>query len=246
MTYSYTDISLGEFPGEVSLILYNQNCINRCPWCFNPELIKGKNLTWKQIKDAIDEHEDFISSVVFSGGEPLLIPHLRKSIRYCKDKGLKVKINTCGYVDEARRKNIFLPHVSYMNISLKGLPNMYDIVSRKSNIQPIILNCDTLEYSFVYSPTLWPKKILERFHIFLEDKISFDWKTMFSDRWSQPDIFTVSQIQTGDCLDDSLNYCSVPSEQQCIDVARIFKNIPRKKIIVETKEYGRKSMKKDF
>lgn len=240
---NYTDISLNEFPGEISLILYNQKCLNHCPWCFNSSLINGRNLTWKKIKSAVDEHEDFISSVVFSGGEPLLIPQLRKAIKYCKDKGLKIKLNTCGYVDKSTEKNIHLPYVDYINVSLKGLPSTYQYVSKKSKVYPIILNCNTLEYSFVYSSSIWSKAHLNSFHEMLKDKISFDWRTMFTDRWSQPDIFTISQMETEDCLNPQYNSCKTPTEKDCIEVAEIFKDIPKKKLIVETKEFGRKENK---
>ena len=54
MTYNYTDISLTEFPGEISLILYSGSCTCQCPWCFNPDLINKKPLSFKQAKDAIE------------------------------------------------------------------------------------------------------------------------------------------------------------------------------------------------
>ena len=82
MTYNYTDISLFEIPNEVSLIIYNPRCNMRCPWCFNPSLLNKKPLSYKQMKDAIDEHKDFITAVVFSGGEPLTNPYINKIIQF--------------------------------------------------------------------------------------------------------------------------------------------------------------------
>lgn len=231
-TYKYTDISLGEFPGEISLILYNQKCIHYCPFCFNPDLLNGENLTWKQMKDAIDEHEDFITSVVFSGGEPCLIPHLKKAIQYCKSKGLKIKLNTSGLIDN-KTSNSWLPYVDYINCSLK--PNLFS----SQDLKPVYLHAKTLEYSFVYSPTFLTKTYLKQYHDFLINKISSDWASVF-DVWFQPDIFTISQIQVGDCLNTQYNDCKVPNEQDCIKVAKIFDDIPKKKLIVETKEFGRK------
>lgn len=242
MTYNYTDISLLEYPGEVSLVFYTGSCTCRCPWCFNKELLNKKPLSFKQMKDAINEHIDFISAVVFNGGDPILNPFLIKIINYSKSKGLKIKINTNGLVYEKTRKNIFIPYVNYINVSLKGNDDDYKQVLKLSKVEPIILNCDTLEYSFVYSPTLYPMKKIVNFHTFLKGKISFDWRTMFSNRYSQPDIFTINQMQTGNCLNPQYNFCKTPTKKQCVEVAKIFSDIPKKKLIVETKEFGRETI----
>lgn len=243
MIYNYTDISLTEFPGEISLVLYSGSCLCHCPWCFNSHLLNKKPLSFKQMKDAINEHEEFITAVVFSGGEPLLNPFLKKIINYCKSKNLKIKINTNGLVSDNIRQNMFLPHVDYINISLKGLWTEYKHVLNKQKVFSIIPLCNTLEYSFVYSPTIWPQVYLNFFKLFLEDKITSDWRNMFSDRWSQPDIFTISQMQTGDCLNSQYNDCSVPTVAQCQEVAKLFRKIPKRKLIIETKEYGRQLYK---
>lgn len=245
MVHNYSDVSLGEFPGEISLILYSGSCVCKCPWCFNPDLLKLKPLSFKQMKDAVDAHEDFITAVVFSGGEPLLNPYLIKIIKYVKEKGLKVKLNTCGLVDTRNRKNIFVPFLDYINVSLKGTPQMMSNVLKLSDLQPIFLkpNGKVLEYSFVYSKTLYPKPILESFHDFLKDKISYDgWITCCNQKWTRPDILTVSQIQTGNCADPSYNDCNIPTEQECMDVGMLFKDIPAKKIVIETQEFGRKTI----
>ena len=83
--FSRSDISLGEYPGEISLIIYTGSCVCTCPWCFNASLLNQKPLSYKQMKDAIDEHMGFITSVVFTGGEPLLNPFLIKTIKYAKE-----------------------------------------------------------------------------------------------------------------------------------------------------------------
>ena len=111
MTYNYSDISLQEFPNEISLILYTGGCNLQCPWCFNPDLRNKKPLSFKQMKDTIDEHRDFITAVVFSGGEPLLNPYLKKTIQYAKSNGLKIKINTNGLVSKHMQKNWHLGFV---------------------------------------------------------------------------------------------------------------------------------------
>lgn len=244
MTYNYSDISLQEFPNEISLILYTGGCNLQCPWCFNPDLRNKKPLSFKQMKDTIDEHRDFITAVVFSGGEPLLNPYLKKTIQYAKSNGLKIKINTNGLVSKHVQKNWYLGFVDYINVSLKGGIVEYQSILKDKPFCNLTLASDILEYSFVYSPTIWPKPHLYVFSEFLRHQIKRDWHYLFrSDRWNKPDIFTVSQMQVGDCLDPQYNSCCVPTQQECIDAAYIFQDIPRKKLMVETKEFGRTIIK---
>lgn len=243
MTYNYSDISLQEFPGEIALILYTGGCVCACPWCFNGELLNKKPLSYKQMKDAIDEHIDFITAVVFTGGEPLLNRFLIKAINYAKRKGLKIKVNTNGLVHQNVRFNMYIPYVDYINISLKGNYNDYKQVLKSLRVSSGILHCNVLEYSLVYSPTLWPQKRIENFHSFLKKIISFNWYSRFSDRFSQPDIFTVNQIKTGNCLNSDYNDCRVPTRMECISVAKVFSDIPLKEIMIETNEFGKEKVK---
>jgi len=241
MTYNYTDISLGEFPGEISLIIYSPSCVCRCPWCFNKHLLKKKMLTYKQMKDAIDEHRKFITAVVFTGGEPLLNPNLSKAIKYAKDVGLKIKINTNGLVAQKRDYNWRMPWIDYLNISLKGLYNDYQNIIVEEIYDSLFIGANITEYSFVYSPTIWPDQLLYKFKLFLSKKIASNWhETICCNKWTRPDIFTISQMQTGDCLNPQYNDCKVPNEDECIKAAKLFSDIPRTKLIVETKEFGRK------
>jgi len=240
--FSYTDISLTEIPNCVSLVIYNPTCNMKCPWCFNMTTKVKKPLTFKQMKDAIDEHIEFIDGVVFSGGEPLTNPFLIKTINYAKEKGLKVKLNTNGLVYKGLSKNIFIPYIDYINVSLKGFDHHYTDFLKPKNVSSCLLRCDTLEYSFVYSAAMWPRVYIDVFHDFLKNKIRFDWMSLFANEWSRPEIFTITQMQTGECLNPQYNDCRVPTRDECISIARIFSDIPTRKLMVETKEYGRESI----
>ena len=120
MTFQYSDISLDEFPGYTSLVIYSGGCNYHCPYCFNPDLRKKEPISFKLVKKACEEHIDFIDAVVLTGGEPYLNPQLSKIIRYVKSKGLKIKINTNGFTP-LKNDNfpIIIDHVDYLHISLK-------------------------------------------------------------------------------------------------------------------------------
>lgn len=240
MSYNYSDISLNEFPGETSLVLYTGSCSLRCPWCFNPDLLNKKPLSYKQAKDAIDEHRDFITAVTITGGEPLMNPFLFRIIDYVRDNGLKVKLNTNGFVslnkhNGGRCINWGL-HVDYLHLSLKG-PNLYNIFDNKKMQYQHVWG-DTIEYSFVYSPTLWPNK-------YLQDYANNLCRRLRARSWLHyyPDVFTIVQLKTGNCLNPDFNSCQTPNRESCIRALKIFKELPVRRFMIETYEFGKEEIK---
>lgn len=221
MTFNYTDISLSEYPGEISLVLYSPGCNFYCPYCFNRDLYDKQPISFKQAKDAIKEHNDFITAIVLTGGEPLINPNLKKIISYGKSRGKKIKLNTNGF----RPKSLpsFLSSIDYLHISLKD-PNYCICKTPSTHMWGIYSKM--IEYSFVYSPTLMPKPLLDKWVSRVKRKI-------------RPDIFTISQFQGGDCLNPQYDDCTVPTRNDLIEIASLFKDIPKKKLIIETKEFGR-------
>ena len=81
--------------------------------------------------------------------------------------------------------------------------------------------------------------ILENFDVALG--IVSDYFSLTQNKWSQPDIFTISQMQTDSCLNGDYNFCQTPTYDDCLEVAKHFESIPKKRLIIETKEYGRKT-----
>lgn len=241
MTFHYSDISLQEYPGEISLILYSPGCNYYCPWCFNPDLRNKSPITFKQVKEAVEEHRDFITAVVLSGGEPYMNPYLDKIINYLKSTGLKIKINTNGYMPENDRGILTRGWIDYLHISLKPL----DLCTcLKSSIYNWMMHGDLLEYSFVYSSTFLPKPLLNKWANQLNKKL--DPTHWFMSDFYKPNVFTISQLQVGDCLNPQYNNCSVPTREDLLEIAPLFKNIPRDKLIIETKEYGRENILKEI
>ncbi|WP_440952780.1 anaerobic ribonucleoside-triphosphate reductase activating protein [Methanococcoides sp. FTZ1] len=92
-------ISTVDWHGKASVVLFLRSCPFRCPYCQNYEILTGSDmLDAKELEAKIDSSSPFVSSVVFSGGEPLVqkkaVMHLAA---YAKKKGLLVGIHTNGY-----------------------------------------------------------------------------------------------------------------------------------------------------
>ena len=88
-----------------------------------------------------------------------------------------------------------------------------------------------------------PKVLLNKWINYLNENISDDW-WRFSDKWMKPDIFTISQLQVGDCLNPQYNDCTTPTREDLLEIAPLFKHIPKEKLIIETKEFGRENILK--
>ena len=76
-----------------------KRCNLRCKHCYANASPEGApdELTFEQRKNVIDQLADAgVVSVAFSGGEPLLTPHIFEIFRYAADKGLYVNVATNG------------------------------------------------------------------------------------------------------------------------------------------------------
>jgi pyruvate formate lyase activating enzyme len=96
---SCVPISTVDWHGHVSVVLFLRNCPFRCPYCQNYELLSSPGLTDISVLEAaIRKSKPFVSSVVISGGEPLMqeqaVMHLA---RFAKKNGLLVGIHTNGF-----------------------------------------------------------------------------------------------------------------------------------------------------
>jgi pyruvate formate lyase activating enzyme len=96
---SCVPISTVDWHGHVSVVLFLRNCPFRCPYCQNYELLSSSNLADIPVLEAaIRKSKPFVSSVVLSGGEPLMqkqaVMHLA---RFAKKNGLLVGIHTNGF-----------------------------------------------------------------------------------------------------------------------------------------------------
>lgn len=122
-------ISLLDYPGHVSTIVFFGGCNFQCPYCQNPGLVKG----YDEIPDIdqqdafafIEKRRHFIDAVVLSGGEPTLqasLPHFARSI---KDLGLMVKLDTNGYHPGNLKKFIDEGAVDYIAMDFKTSLSRY-------------------------------------------------------------------------------------------------------------------------
>ena len=92
-------ISTIDYPGKSACVVFFNGCPWRCGYCHNKQTWTDINMVdVGYVKDQIKSCLPFISSVVFSGGDPTMqIEPLRELCKYSKSLNLFVGIETNGY-----------------------------------------------------------------------------------------------------------------------------------------------------
>ncbi len=117
-------VSLLDYPGKLSAIIFTYGCNLRCPFCHNPELViydfnsdievKEDNL-FKYLK----KRKGKLDAVVITGGEPLIYNDIEILIRKIKDLGYLVKLDTNGFFPKRLKDLVNKNILDYIAMDVK-------------------------------------------------------------------------------------------------------------------------------
>lgn len=128
----FQKLSLIDFPGTISSIVFTAGCNFRCPYCHNPDLINdysGKLLSEKDILEILQKSKKMIDGVVITGGEPTLHNDLPDFISILKDIGFKVKLDTNGSNPSMVALLISERLIDYVAMDIKAPKKKYVLIS---------------------------------------------------------------------------------------------------------------------
>lgn len=154
-------ISLIDYPGKVSCVLFLSECNFACPYCHNPDLVKGNpspihSLDKNAVYDFLERRKEYLDGVVISGGEPTLQEDLISFCEKIKQLGYKVKLDTNGSQPQVLRQLIEEGIVDYVAMDIKTDPLHYS---------PFI----KIDYS--------PHNILSSIQIIMESSTAYEFRT---------------------------------------------------------------------
>lgn len=117
-------VSTVDWYSKSSCVVFFNKCPMRCRFCQNHKLLEDTNIVNVNIvKRKIEDSMDFVSAVVFSGGEPTLqenaLDHL---IRFSRDNGLYVGLQTSGYYPNVLKKLIDNKLLDKIFLDIKASP----------------------------------------------------------------------------------------------------------------------------
>ena len=150
--YDLNKLSLLDYPGKVSSIIFLSGCNMNCSYCYNSDLKVKSN-------ERISEEELFvflksrigkIDGVVITGGEPTINNNLPEFIKKIKDLGFLVKLDTNGTNPKMIEYLIQNSLVDYIAMDIKNDPLKYKMVTNtNNNIDDILLSVELIKnYSF--------------------------------------------------------------------------------------------------
>jgi pyruvate formate lyase activating enzyme len=119
-------LSLLDYPGKVSAVIWTVGCNLRCPFCYNAELVLPKlgavlpRLSVTGVLARLEERAKLLDGVVVSGGEPTLHPDLPALLREVRALGFLVKLDTNGTRPEVLRSLVDEGLVDYVALDVKA------------------------------------------------------------------------------------------------------------------------------
>ncbi len=116
-------LSLLDYPGHLASVLFVRGCNFRCPFCYNPQLVRepeGEGPSTEEILAYLRRRKGWVDGVVVTGGEPTLYPSLPEFLERIKGEGLKVKLDTNGSNPELLQELLARGLVDYVAMDVKA------------------------------------------------------------------------------------------------------------------------------
>jgi pyruvate formate lyase activating enzyme len=121
-------VSMIDYPGKLSAVVFLSGCNFRCPYCHNPELARGEShgqVSAKDVLTYLDTRRGLLDGVVLTGGEPTLQRGLPDLCRAAKARGFAVKLDTNGSFPEVLQTLIRESLIDYVAMDVKTDPDHY-------------------------------------------------------------------------------------------------------------------------
>ena len=155
----FEKISLIDYPGKLSAIVFTYGCNLRCEYCHNPELVieplkENLLLDEDKILKYLSSRIGKLDAVVITGGEPLLYyKDLCEFIKKIKKLGYLVKLDTNGLLPSRLQSLIKSNLLDYISMDIKYPADGYELYAGKSVLGKItesinIIMDSEIEYEF--------------------------------------------------------------------------------------------------
>lgn len=117
-------LSTLDWGGKAAVTLFFRGCSLRCPYCQNHPYLEGSEpVELDLVKEQMRGSSPFVSSVVFSGGEPLMQKAVVPLAEFAKKLGLSVGIHTNGCHPEMADELVKRKLVDKFFIDIKAPPD---------------------------------------------------------------------------------------------------------------------------
>ena len=113
-------MSMIDWDGVLSSVVFLSGCNWRCPFCHNFDLWKIKNeVAEEKVFSYLQNHKNWIEGVVILGGEPLMDEDVIPFIKKIRQMGFKIKVDTNGSMPDTLEKLIKKQLIDYVAMDIK-------------------------------------------------------------------------------------------------------------------------------
>lgn len=125
--------SLIDYPGRICAVVFTTGCNFRCPWCHNPDLVRGlppeELVPVDSVFEFLKSRRGKLGGLVITGGEPTLQgERLLSFAATVKDLGFPVKVDTNGSRPVVLRELIGRGLVDFIAMDVKATREAYPAV----------------------------------------------------------------------------------------------------------------------
>ena len=202
----FTPVTLLDWPGRISALLFVGGCNFRCPFCYNKELVinpeKEKTIDVKEIFEYLNNRKKWIDAVCITGGEPTLYEQgLENFCQKIKNLKFLIQIQTNGTNPELLDKLINAKLIDYIAMDIKGPIQKYD--------QIVNVNVDKEKIKQSVRLIKSNPQIQSEFRTTIVPKMHNEDDIKMIGEWLGPNCripFYLQQFQNGKTLDPKFQY----------------------------------------
>jgi pyruvate formate lyase activating enzyme len=218
----FQKLSMIDYPGKASSVIFLFGCNFRCPFCHNPELLdekkalEVKTYEEKEVLEYLDENVGFLDGVVITGGEPTIWPELPELIKKIYEFGLKVKLDTNGTNPEILQLLLDKKLVDFVAMDIKSCFENYEkITNSKVDLEKIKKSIEIVkkfpdyEFRLTVAPGITKDDII---------KLGDYFKKVGANK-----VFVLQQFRPDKCFDKSLESMSKTSDSILEDFKELAK-----------------------
>jgi pyruvate formate lyase activating enzyme len=122
-------LSLIDYPGIPTAVIFVQGCNMFCPYCHNPQLVYpdmfGETINENEILYFLKNRQGLLKGVVMTGGEPTLQNDLCNFIKKIKNLKFLIKLDTNGTNPEILQELIHEKLIDFIAMDIKSPAEKY-------------------------------------------------------------------------------------------------------------------------
>ncbi len=120
----FINLSLVDWDGKLSSVIFLPNCNFRCPFCYNSTLVlhpeRLETIPFERVEDYLKKQRGWIDGVCITGGEPMLHRDLPDLCSKLKEMDFLVKVDTNGTNSMMMKELMDRGLIDYIAVDIKA------------------------------------------------------------------------------------------------------------------------------